>query len=103
SRPSRPRDRARHESATSSVASTSPSRSNQAIVATALRLHVEADLEDVAVLDLVVLALDAQSAEVARLGPAADLEQLVPVDDLGPDEAPLHVGVDAPGALGGLG
>ena len=38
--------------------------------------HVEADLEHVAVDDLVVLALDAQLALLLRLGPRPDLEQL---------------------------
>ena len=38
--------------------------------------HVEADLEHVAVDDLVVLALDAQLALLLRLRPRADLEQL---------------------------
>src|SRR4051812_41238550 len=66
-------------------------------------LHVEADLQDVAVGDVVVLALHAQLPELLGLGPRADLEQLVPVDDLGADEAALHVAVDDAGALGGLG
>ena len=62
-------------------------------------LHVEAELHHVAVAGDVVLALEADLAELLGLGPRADVEQLVPVDDLGPDEAALEVGVDAPGAL----
>src|SRR3954468_21725702 len=95
SRRIRPRARERTSSATSSEASTAPSRSNQA---TGL-LDVEAELDDVAVLHHVVLALDAQLADVARLGPRAELEQLVPVHDLGLDEATLEVAVDDAGAL----
>src|SRR5829696_2197713 len=63
------------------------------------RLHVEAELHDVAVGDLVVLALDAHLADLAGLGPRADGDQLLPVDHLGPDEAALEVRVDDPGAL----
>src|SRR4051812_20951021 len=60
---------------------------------------VEADLEDVAVDDLVVLALDPQLARLFCLVPRAELQELVPVDDLGPDETPLQVGVDDAGTL----
>ena len=62
-------------------------------------LDVEAELDDVAVVDDVVLALEADLAELLGLRPAADVEQLVPADHLGADEAALEVGVDAPGAL----
>ena len=41
--------------------------------------------------DDVVLALDAELADLLGLGPRAELEELVPVDHLGPDEAPLEV------------
>ena len=64
---------------------------------------VEADLEHVAVGDFVVLAFDAELAGVACFGPRADLEQLVPVDDLGADEPALQVGVDDARGLGCLG
>ena len=47
----------------------------------------------------VVLALEADLAELLGLGPRADVEQLVPVDHLGADEPALEVGVDAAGAL----
>src|SRR5918995_1158654 len=69
---------------------------------TSASLHVEAELHGVAVDHLVVLALDAELAHVAGLGPRTDGDQLVPADDLGPDEAPLEVGVDDPGAAGRL-
>src|SRR4051812_18189587 len=95
SRRIRPRARERTSSATSSEASTAPSRSNQA---TGL-LDVEAELDHVAVLHHVVLALDAQLADVARLRPRAELEELVPVHDLGLDEAALEVTVDDARAL----
>ena len=64
---------------------------------------VETDLEHVAVLHFVVLALDAQLADLARLRPRPDLEQLVPVDHLGADEPALQVAVDHARALGRLG
>ena len=80
-----PRRRARAVSATSTAASTSPSRTSQAIAAAPS--HVEADLEHVAVDDLVVLPLDAQLALFLGLRPRADVEELLPVDHLGPDEA----------------
>src|SRR5579875_323680 len=64
---------------------------------------VEADLEDIAVHHLVVLALDPQLARLPGRRPGPVGQQLVPVDHFGPDEAPLQVGVDHPGALGGLG
>src|SRR5581483_9632102 len=94
-RPSAPR-------AISALARTSPpSRTSQGIAPPSS--DVEADLQDVAVLDLVVLALDAELPLFLGPGPRADREQLVPPDDLGPDEPPLEVGVDHAGALGGPG
>src|SRR5687767_7198140 len=98
SRPSRPRTRSPNVSATSNAASTSPSRSSQGIA-----LDVEADLEDVAVDDLVVLALDPELADLLGLVPRPEIQQLVPMDDLGPDEAPLQVRVDHARALRRLG
>src|SRR5581483_7898418 len=107
SRPSSPRVRARQDVASSAVASTSPSRTSQA-VPPACRLpapisDVEADLEHVAVLDLVLLALDAELAELLRLRPRPDVEQVVPVDHLGADETTLQVRMDDTRALGCLG
>src|ERR671922_47432 len=58
-------------------------------------------IEQLAVIDLVVLALDAEIPRLARLGPRPDLEQLVPLDDLGADEAALQIGVDDAGCLRG--
>src|ERR1700759_3649652 len=65
-RPSSPRRRAREGSASWTAARTSPSRTSQDIQGPS---HVEADLEHVAVDDLVVLPLDAQLALLLRLGP----------------------------------
>src|SRR5581483_4867602 len=67
------------------------------------RSDVEADLQDVAVGHLVLLALDPELALLLGPVPGADRQQLVPPDDLGPDEAPLQVGVDDAGALRRLG
>src|SRR5205807_882844 len=62
--------------------------------------HVEADLEDVAVEHLVVLALDAEPTGVLGCLPRPEPEELVPTDHLRPDEAALQVGMDDPSALG---
>src|SRR5215207_10175909 len=61
-------------------------------------LHVEADLQHIAVRDFVVLALDPQLADLLRLVPRSERQEFVPVDHLGPDETALHVAVDPPGA-----
>src|SRR5207245_5085536 len=87
-------------SAISTAARTSPSSTSQDIVVPS---HVEADLEHVAVDDLVVLPLDPQPALFLRLGPRADVEEVLPEDHLGPDEAALEVGVDHARAFGRLG
>ncbi len=86
SRPRRPRVRAQGVAATSKGARISSPRVNHAT-----ELHVEPDLQDVAVGDLVVLPLHPQLA--GRLGgvPGSQCEKLVPGDHLGPDEAPLEV------------
>src|SRR5579864_8788568 len=97
SRPSSPRRRARREVASSAEASTSPLRSSQAIS------DVEPDLQHVAVLHLVVLALDAKLALLLGRLPRAEGEELVPADHLGADEPALQVGVDDAGALRCLG
>src|SRR5690606_34488052 len=51
----------------------------------------------------VLLAFDAEEPLSARSGDVAGLDELVPADDLGPDEAALEVGVDLARRLGGLG
>src|SRR5690242_1430521 len=63
---------------------------------------VEAHVEDVAVLDHVVAALHAHPAAALGLGLAARLNQLVPLDHLGPDEPAGEVGVDLAGRLLGI-
>src|SRR5437773_506399 len=86
--PADPRRRGRPVSATSTAANTSPSRTSHAM--SAASSHVEADLEHVAVDDLVILPLDAELALLLRFRPRADVEEVAPEDDLGPDEAPLQ-------------
>src|SRR5207248_7268208 len=66
-------------------------------------LDVEPDLEDVAVLDLIVLAFYPKSPALLGLLPRADLDELLVGDDLGADEAPLQVGVDHTRGLRGFG
>ncbi len=58
------------------------------------RLDVEADVDDVAVLDDVRLALEPLQPAAGRLGVRSALEQVVPADDLGADEAARDVRVD---------
>ena len=55
---------------------------------------VEADVEDVPVLDDVGLALEALEPSPRRLGLRAALDQVVPADHLAADEAAGDVGVD---------
>src|SRR5262249_19830435 len=62
---------------------------------------VKAELDDVAVLHDVVLALDASLARRAGGRDRAGRDQVVVGDDLGLDEALLEVGVDHAGRLGG--
>src|ERR1700682_2440562 len=57
----------------------------------------EADVQDVAVLHQVLLALHAQLAVVSRLGLAAAGDEIRVMHHLGADEAALEVGVDAAG------
>ena len=66
-------------------------------------LHVEAEIDHVAVLDHIVLALGPQQTLFLGGGHAAAGHHLVEVDGLRPDEAPLDVGVNLSGGLGGLG
>ena len=66
-------------------------------------LHVEAEVDHVAVLDHIVLALAAEKALVPGGSHRAAGHHIVVGDDLCPDEAPLDVGVDLTGGLGGLG
>src|SRR5215813_13969573 len=64
-------------------------------------LHVEAELDHVAVLHDVVLALDAGLARGARRRYRPGRDQVVVGDDLGLDEAALEVAVDHAGRLRG--
>src|SRR5262249_48778774 len=96
----RPRARSRRDAATSAAARTPSSRTSQLMLP---GLDVEADLENVTVPHLVILTLDAELLLLTGLRPGPDPEQLLPVDDLGADEAPLQVAVDHARALGRLG
>ena len=66
-------------------------------------LHVEAEVDHVAVAHDVLLALAAEKALLLRGGDAAAADHIVKVDRLGADEAALDVGVDLTGGLRGLG
>ena len=61
--------------------------------------HVEAEVDDVAILHDVVLALDADLAFLACGGDAAGGDEVVVVDDLGADEAALEVRMDLAGGF----
>ena len=58
------------------------------------KLHVEAEIDHVAVGDNVLLAFQAQLAGFAAFGLAAQLAEVVPAHDLGADEAALDIRVD---------
>src|SRR5690554_8149440 len=64
---------------------------------------IEAEVDHVAILDDVLLALQAPLAGVLRALFAAQGDKVIIGDDLGADEALLEVGVDDPGRLGGGG
>src|SRR5256885_13063178 len=57
-------------------------------------LDVEADVEDVSVLDDVLLPLETLQAALCRLRARAALDQVVPPDHFPADEPPGDVGVD---------
>src|SRR6266851_7995202 len=96
-RPTSPRSRSENASDTSTAASTAPSRINQAIGS-----HVETNLEDVTVFDFVLLAFHPELPRILGCLPRPQLEELLPTDHLGSNEAPGQVRVDHPGALGRL-
>src|SRR5215213_11035289 len=62
-------------------------------------LYVEADEYRVAVSYLVVAAFETNLRLLFGPGPGAGGDYILPVSDLGPDKAALHVGVDAYGGL----
>ena len=66
-------------------------------------LHVEQEVDDVAVLHHVLLAFAADLALGLGGGHGANGLQILEGDDLGPDEAALEVGVDLASGLGSLG
>ena len=66
-------------------------------------LHVEAEVDHVAVLDDVLLALAAQQALFLRRRDAAAADHVVEIDRFGADEAALDVGVDLARGLRSLG
>src|SRR4051794_7587196 len=66
------------------------------------QLHIKPELDHVAVLHDVVLALHARLAARPGLGDASGIHQVVEGDDLGLDEALLEVGVDDAGRLRSL-
>ena len=66
-------------------------------------LNIEQEVDDVAVLHDILLALGANLALGLGGGHGADGLQILEGDDLGTDEATLEVGVDLAGGLGSLG
>ena len=66
-------------------------------------LHVEAEVDHIAVLNDVLLALAAEKALLLRGGNAAAADHIVEIDRLGTDKAALDVGVDLAGGLRRLG
>src|SRR5262245_63290504 len=71
---------------------------------TELLRNIEAEVADLAILDGVVLALQAELAALAHRGHrAGGGDQLVVADDLGADEAARDVGVDGTRGILGAG
>src|SRR5262245_30248444 len=68
----------------------------------ARRLAGVPEQDDVALLDDVVLALEAYLSFFARGAEAAGGEQVVPADDFGADEAFFNVAVNGPGSFDGV-
>ena len=64
-------------------------------------LDVEAELHHVTIFGVVFLAFNANLADIFGLVPGTNLEQFIPVNDFGLNEAALEVGVDATGTFGG--
>src|SRR5438045_6658997 len=62
-------------------------------------LDVEADVQRVAVGDHIVAAFDPHPAAPLGLGLRTGLDEPVPLDHLGPDEAAFEIGVDPAGRL----
>src|SRR5205814_497845 len=75
-----------HRQARRSLLATRPDRHGS--------LDIETDVEDVAFLDDVLLALEALQAALADLGARAGLDQVAPADHLAADEATRDVGMD---------
>src|SRR5262245_59125372 len=81
-------------SRTIAAAPSSPTRSHRRATS---GLLVEANREAVAILNLVLLSFEPQPAAIARRLLASRLEQLVPGDHLGADEALGEIAVDLAG------
>lgn len=62
-------------------------------------LYVEPDKENIAVANNVVLALDGQPSRVFDLLLASQLDDVVVLNDLGPDKPTGHIGVNLAGRL----
>src|SRR5262249_223240 len=68
----------------------------------AFRLDIEAEIDDVAVGDDVLLALEAELPGLADLGFGLEREQVLDAHHLGADEAALDVRVNLPGRAVGV-
>ena len=66
---------------------------------TGIFLHVEAEVDDVAILHDVVFAFDADEAFFAGRGYAAVFYEVIEVHDLGTDESALEIRVNLAGGL----
>src|SRR5205823_3816083 len=64
-----------------------------------VRLDVEADIQDITVLDDVVLPLEPLLPALLRLGPGTCVHEGAPGDHLAADEATRDVGMDLRGRL----
>src|SRR5579862_5382181 len=100
--------RARGEAAARASASTAPRRMSVQHITdgrrrSRRRLDVEAEVRGVAVAHDVVFAFDVELGGGAARGLGAELDEILPPDDLGLDEPALEVGVDGARRLRRLG
>src|SRR5690554_4546791 len=67
------------------------------------KLHVEPEMDNVAIFDDVFLAFQTPLAGILGAGFALVLHEIIVADDFGADESPLEIGVNYGGGLGGSG
>ena len=59
-----------------------------------IQLYVEAEVDDVSVLNYVLLAFNAKLPNLPTFGFRTEADEILVGNNLGTNEAPLHIGVD---------